>query len=378
MPTPRMSDEVALQALQAYEEHHHSWQAAAESLGIPVSTFQKRLQKARKRNLHLDPAIRNSMEAAGTGMAPKLAWVKTKNEDGTSYSVLLKPDAVDDTDDVLERIAARVEKIRPAPMVKRAVTPSTEYRNFVPLFDVHMSMRVGDYGTHECVERLREGAQKIIGDMPAAECTIIVNGGDFTEQNDPSNLTPQSKHPLAVDMEYDDTADIATDVTVELIEMARQRSDKVIYKALRGNHDPQTARIIRAALRQRYRNDDSVSIEADGIEMFAHVWEGNMLAALHGDLRKAPKDIIMALAARFPGLWAETWFREVFYGHLHHLKTAEFPGMTSHQLRAIAPMGRYATENLFESLSEMVGITYRKGGGRQGTYPHTFKPRHHA
>jgi hypothetical protein len=43
----------------------------------------------------IDPAIRDSMAAVGTGLVPALAWAKTKFEDGTSYSVLLKPAAED-------------------------------------------------------------------------------------------------------------------------------------------------------------------------------------------------------------------------------------------------------------------------------------------
>jgi hypothetical protein len=50
--------------------------------------------------MHLDPAVKDSMDAVGTGMVPALVWAKTKSQDGTSYSTLLKP-VQDDPDDLL-------------------------------------------------------------------------------------------------------------------------------------------------------------------------------------------------------------------------------------------------------------------------------------
>jgi hypothetical protein len=69
-----------------------SQRQAAEALGISRAGLRDRLDRA-KRNI--DPAIQASMTAVGTGLVPALAWAKTKFEDGTSYSVLLKPAAED-------------------------------------------------------------------------------------------------------------------------------------------------------------------------------------------------------------------------------------------------------------------------------------------
>ncbi|KZY52609.1 hypothetical protein A3734_18470, partial [Sulfitobacter sp. HI0054] len=301
-------------------------------------------------------------------------WIKTKSADGISYSVQLKPKTDVEPEDVLERIADRLDNIRPAPAIKRPTQTRSDVRNFIPTSDVHMSMRVGDYGTAECVDRLKAGTADLTERLPPAECTVIVANGDYTEANDPSNLTPQSKHPLAVDMEYDDTTDIAVEVEAWRIEHALTRSDHVIYKALRGNHDPQTARIIRAALKQRYRNEPRVTIETDGIEVFAHAWEGNFIACHHGDLKKNPTEFVLAFATAYPQMWAGAIFRELWVGHLHRLKeiSADQTGMTFNQVRAIAPLGRHAIENLYNSPSEMIGVAYRKGGGRLLTLNHGF------
>lgn len=376
MPTPPLSDELARQALEAVRTHGSKC-AAARALGIPEATFRKRVQVAIERGLakHQDEAIENAMEAVSTNMVPGLVWAKTKNEDGTSYSVLLKPEKESGPtfEEVAERIADRVSKIIPIPAIVRPRAPAKDLLNFLPWFDVHLAGKIGSYGTAEAVERLIEGTKEVLGRAPVTECTIILNGGDFTEQNDPSNQTPQNKHPLSVDGDYDDTTDIATDVTIAAIDFALTRSSRVIYKALRGNHDPNTARILRAALRQRYRKNDRVTIDDQGIDFFAHEFGTNLICAHHGDIKgKQPKDYVMAMAAKYPEAWGRTRFRELWTGHKHHLLTQEFPGMTTYQVRAITPANRYAQDNLFLSESEIQCATYRYAGGRMGYTVHQF------
>lgn len=371
-----LSDDLAREALEAFRTHGSKSQAA-RVLGLPAGTFKNRLKVAIERGMarHQDEAIEAAMDAVSTRMVPGLVWAKTKNDDGTSYSVLLKPEKESGPsyEEVADKIAERLLRVPPAPMLIRPAEVERELLNFLALFDVHLGSRIGSFGTADAVARLMEGARDVIARSPVTETMVILNGGDFTEQNDPSNQTPQSKHPLSVDGEYDDTTDIATDVTVELIEAALQRADRVHYKALRGNHDPHTARILRAALRQRYRDSDRVIIEDQGIDFFAHEWGANLLCGHHGDIKgKSPKDYVMAMAAKYPEAWGRTRHRELWTGHKHHLQVAEFPGMTTYQVRAITPMNRYAEENLFLSGSEIMCVTYRKSGGRAGYAVHQF------
>lgn len=356
-----------------------AYRAAEENLGEAYkafpqhskSGFQRRIAKGKELE-KIDPAIKEAMASVNTDMVPNLAWIKTDGKGNTSYSLQMKPATEESPENIIDRIADRLNDIQPAPYIKRTAKVRSDLLNFVPVFDVHLSMRVGDYGTKEAVDRLITGGRDIFERMPAAETSIIVNGGDFTHQNDPSNQTPQSKHPLPVDGEYDDTTDIATDITVDLIDIALQRSEQVIYKALKGNHDPHTARILRAALRQRYRDNDRVAIDSDGIDFFAHEWGGNLICAHHGDIKRKANDIVLGFAAKYAEAWGRTKYRDLWTGHLHHLKVQEFAGMTSNQVRAICPADRHSIENLYAAQSEMIGVTYQKGGGRYGVLQHVF------
>ena len=348
--------------------------AVGEALGITRKAARNRWDRAQ---LWLDApqGQRDAILHSGldVGIA-KAGWRKVKNDDGTSDSVYWRSPDDEETapEDMAERIAEKMNNIRPAPFIKRPAVTSTKFRNFMPLFDVHMSMRIGDYGTADAVDRLRQGSADLIERMPAAECVIIVNGGDFTHQNDSSNLTPQSKHPLPVDAEYSDTTDAAVETTANMIDASLTRNDHCIYKALRGNHDPATALIMRAALKQRYRNEDRVTIDTDGIDFFVHEWAGNFIAAHHGDIRKNPADMVLGFANKYAEAWGRTVYRDLFTGHLHHLKVQDKTGMSLNQVRAVCPADRHSVENLYQSHSEMIGVIYREGGGVHDRMIHGF------
>jgi len=350
---------------------------AAKALGLDHSTFRRRWQALQAYN-EAPEGIKAALEVSGLDMTnAHSGWRIIQHKDGSRDSVYwVKPkEDGPQPDDIADRIADRLNRVQPAPAIKRPPAARSDLRNFIPLFDVHLSMRVGTYGTAQAVERLRTGTADIVERSPSAECTIILNGGDFTENNDPSNQTPQSKHPLAVDAEYDDTTDIAVDVTAELIETALRRSDHVIYKALRGNHDPATARILRAALKQRYRKNDRVTIETDGMDFFAHEWRGNLICGFHGDIKRNIKDIVLGFADRYCEEWGRTrGSRDLWHGHLHNELVQDIGGMRSNRVRAICPGGRHALENLFSTPSEMLGVTYKAGGGRFGGVIHGFDP----
>jgi hypothetical protein len=182
--TPRQSE-----ILVAFQRNR-SLKATARELEIEPKTVRTALDAIgwdteRRAEYVRDPAIAEAMAAVGTKLQPALAWAKTaKGEDGTSYSVLLKP-APEAPEDIAERIAERMAQIVPIPAIQRPQNPASDKLNFIPVFDVHLGLRVGNFGTAEAVERLKAGFQYVMSSAPMAETTIIVNGGDFTKQAPP-------------------------------------------------------------------------------------------------------------------------------------------------------------------------------------------------
>jgi hypothetical protein len=381
---PGLSASKMLEALDAFEAHPEDKSAAARSIGIDRNTFTNRLQKAQAlgreglmRRLAYetpDPAIADSMKAVGTKLVPAMAWAKTGPDGRIDYSVLLKPQEERLTpEELADRIADRLNRVIAAPVVQKPKQASADLLNFVPWYDVHMGMRAGEYGTAAAVQRLREGTRDVLDRAPMAETLIIVCGGDFTEANDNSAQTPQSKHPLAVDIEFDDLSDIAVDVTIEQIEYGLTKAERVIYQPLKANHDPAMALILRQALRQRYRDNPRFVLK-DGLDMFTHEWEGNLIAAIHGHQKVSkPETLTLSIAARHAKAWGEAKRRELWRGHHHKELTISVPGMRLFQVNPICPPGRYSNENLFTGESDIQCVTYGKGGGRRATTVHIFE-----
>lgn len=374
MPTPKMSLEMMREAWEAYVDAGRSRTRAAHALGLARSTLDHRLNKAKEHGFHLSEGARHVVDRAKLKPSEaKGGWIHDYDEDGKKVGTTRwTADEAELQDDILERIADRMSRVVAAPAIQRPAQTRSDILNFVPLFDVHLGQKVGSYGTADAVTRLQEGFRDVIDRAPAAETVIILNGGDFTEANDNSALTPQSKHPLAVDMDFDDLADVAVDLTVDLIEYAMRRSGRVIYQPLKGNHDPATAVAIRQGLRQRYRDNPRFDMKP-GHDLFTHEWEGNLIAGIHGDQKTSkPEQLTLAIAARHAAAWGMSKRRELWRGHLHKEITVNVPGMRVQQVNPICPPGRYANDNLFTGESDIQAVSYRKGGGRCATTVHIF------
>ena len=343
--------------------------AVAREFDVNEST----VRKSRQRLAMQDPAMQGAMNAIGTGLVPSLAWIKTKaTADAPGYSVMLRPPE-ETPEDIAERIADRMSGIVAAPAVQRPKTCSSDLLNLLPIFDVHLGQRVGSFGTAQAVERLREGFHDVIDRAPRAETMVLLNGGDFTEANDNSAQTPVNKHPLAVDMDFDDISDVAVDVTVEMIDHALTVSDRVVYQGLKGNHDPAMGVVLRQALRMRYRDEPRFEL-LDGMDLFTYEWEGNLLAGVHGHQKVSkPESLTLAIAARHAAAWGNSRNRELWRGHLHNQISIAVPGMTLYQVNPICPPGRYANENLYTGQSDIQCVTYGKGGGRRASTVHIFQ-----
>jgi hypothetical protein len=343
--------------------------AVAREMGVNESTVREAIKRFKAR----DPAMQGAMDAVGTSLVPSLAWIKTKaTADAPGYSIMLRPPE-ETPEDISERIADRINKIVAAPAIHRPAACSSDLLNLLPIFDVHLGQRVGSFGTAQAVERLREGFRDVIDRAPRAETTVILNGGDFTEANDNSAQTPQSKNPLAVDMDFDDISDVAVDVTVEMIDYALTVSERVIYQGLKGNHDPAMGVVLRQALRMRYRDEPRFEL-LDGLDLFTFEWEGNLLAGIHGNQKVSkPESLTLAIAARHAAAWGNSRNRELYRGHNHNQLSVSVPGLTLYQVNPICPPGRYANENLYTGQSDIQCVTYGKGGGRRASTVHIFQ-----
>jgi hypothetical protein len=338
-------------------ETHGSQRAAAKALGIPESTLRHRLSKE-----NVDPALKAAMDNIGTQLVPSVAWVKTKG-----FSVLLRPPVKEPVD----LMAEMVQIFSDIPAVQAQAIPGFsqgELLTLYPLADVHLGMLAWgqetgeDYDTGIAVKRLTTGMQSCVHAAPASSTAIILNAGDFLHANDDTNATPASKHALDTDSRHWRTLEEAIKVTVTLIDLALIKHDKVIYRALRGNHDPSAPPVLTFALAQRYRNEPRVVIEKTPNDFFVYHFGENMICGHHGDKAK-PDRLVGYLADTYAKIWGNTIHRFVWTGHLHHHKSQDFSGMKWEQLRAITARDAYAASHAYSAKSEMLAVTYHRDLG---------------
>lgn len=341
--------------LKAALERNSSVRAAARELGINESTIRKRLKS-------LDPALKNAMDSVGTQLVPSVAWIKTKG-----FSVLLRPPVADPVD-LAAHLATVFADLTPAPYIPGPALVDEDLVTLYPLADVHLGMlswgeETGeDYDTSIAVARLRRGMTACVASAPNAGTAIVLNAGDFLHANDDTNSTPASKHALDTDSRHWRTLDAAVQVTIDLIDMALTKHAHVIYRAMRGNHDPSAPPVLTFALAQRYRNNSRVTIEKNPSDFFVHEFGQVMITAHHGDKAK-PERLVMFFADEHAPVWGRTKHRFLWTGHLHHHKSQDIAGMKWEQLRAVAARDAYASSHAYSARSEMVCVTYHRDRG---------------
>lgn len=360
MPTPPLDEHLKREVLAAFEEHG-SVKRAAEALGLARSTFRNRLAAAR-----LDPAISDSMAAVGTNLVPALAWAKTKSKDGTSYSVLLKPQADDQS--IIDKIRSAFEGIDVAPPIDPPAQVDADLLTLYPLADVHIGMMAWareageDYDTSLACERVRDWVGQCVASAPMAHTAVILGVGDLLHADDQRNVTPRSKHQLDVDTRHFKTIDVTIAALASCVDVALTKHQHIILRILPGNHDTHSHLAVLFALAERYRENPRVEVQKEPSEFFAYEFGTVMLSAHHGDKAKAER-MVLFLADEYPELWGRTRHRFLFTGHLHHHKSQDIGGVQWEQLRAVTPRDAYAASHAYSARAQMQAITYHRDRG---------------
>lgn len=370
MTSPQQQAHLAItdgqqEALDAVQEHG-SIRAAARALGQSYSNFHRKYHTA-KHKIELDPAIQDSMTAVGTGLVPALAWAKTKNPDGTSYSVLLKPQQ-ETPESMAEMMAAAFEGIEPAPPVTPPENVMADLCSVYPLMDVHLGMHAwgretggDDYDLKLALGDMRHAFAKVLAITPQSDTGVLIVGGDFFHADNNNAETPASKHKLDVDGRFDKVVDAGITILVETIDRLLARHDNVIVRALRGNHDENAFRILRVGLSAWYRNEPRVTVDSGPRDLFMYQWGRCALFAHHGDKAK-PQQAALYVSDVCP-FWSETRHRHFLTGHVHHDQAKDVGPLRWESLRAFCPPDAYAASMGYGARRALQSMTFHKQDG---------------
>jgi hypothetical protein len=364
-----------LEALDAFEAHPEDKSAAARSIGIDRNTFTNRLQKAQAlgreglmRRLAYetpDPAIADSMKAVGTSLVPKLAWAKTRSEDGTSYSVLLKPQEM--PEETLDRIREAFEGMAPAAPVIPPEKVAVDLCNVIPLYDVHWGMHAwgaetggDDYDLKHAEADMKRAFEGVLQLIPQGDTAVLLIGGDFYHADDNTAQTPASKHSLDVDGRMHKVIETSIAVLSYVIQRLLERHMNVMVRVLRGNHDEHSHLVLKFALDQRYREEPRVTVDKSPRDLFMFQWGRVGVFGHHGDKGK-PVDFVLKLADVCP-FWTATPHRHAYTGHFHRMEAQRIGGLAWERLDAFAPPDSYGST--WAGRRVLKADTYHKRYGR--------------
>ena len=353
---------------EAYDavKEHGTIRAAARALGTNYSNIHRKYNAA-KLKIELDPAIQESMAAVGTNLIPSITWAKTKNPDGTSYSVLLRPEK-ETPQNALDRIADAFDAIPAAPPIIQSEHSQAGKIAFFPHSDVHIGADIDedrggkDYTPEIAVERLRDGFSQLHASIPPCETAIILNNGDLTHANDDRDVTVKSQHRLKVRGSHRSNLSIATTATAWQIDMALQRSEHVIYRPNRGNHDPNTPDVLTIALGMRYANEPRVTIDTSEREIWVYQKGLVFLSAWHGDKLKAPT-VCANLPGLFPDEFGKSRFWYGFTGHFHGPAQGVHGAIHWWQLPSVCSPDQHSADANYTDDAAMRAMMFCERGG---------------
>ena len=339
----------------------------ASILSISYECAKSRYKRAKKWR-EADPSAQVAASASGANVMPHSYWIK---KDGVS-AYFQSPKEEDSQEDFLERVSEAFKEIpayKPEPV---ELTLNSGLMTVWPMYDLHAGMladseetRGHDYDLSLFKSDVVKSVSRLNSRVPSGGHALVILGGDTLHTNDYSNETPGHKHKLDADSRFEKITDIAIETICHAIEEIASRNARVSVVVLRGNHDESSHIILKAALRQRYRDTNRISFPAvSGAARSDVFWmqHGNvMLAAHHGDKMK-PQTLAMICADQC-GFWSSTRHRFILTGHRHHLRVEDMPGVSHYTMRAFAPSDAYGS-----NFGGMRGLQVMVFYDKQGLY----------
>lgn len=309
---------------------HGSIRAAVKASGIARTTLRHRLD--------LDPAIADGMDAVGTLMRPGLVWAKTKNENGTNYSVLMKPtdpqfpaflehiaETIDDMlngtpHDLPPRFDERIGKLLildPADVHigKLCVVSETGYR----------------YDTAIAEHRLFEGCRQLLekGVHNGATAVVLVIGNDIAHIDSPHRKTT-SGTPQDTDGSIFTIFDAAQTAYIRVIDLALKMQLPVTLIFNPSNHDWVLGFTIARVIQAWFHDHPNVHASKYGVSERHRKYirfGRNLIGFTHGDgAKESDLGSIMTVEARPHMSEADKLY---WYVHHYHHKIRKALGVRS-------------------------------------------------
>lgn len=384
-----LSTQELQQRVDAYREHK-TYALAADAIGVKRSAFGDSIKRAAELGLMGTKPVIPGFAIKSIASKDGDAWVKQVKEHG---EVFVEPEghfvkgvsALVDAEgrtiqkwvktglnaggvDFLETIkSAFADSAIPTLPAPRAFN-SGDLLAVYPIVDLHLGLyawapEVGaDYDLNIASAILKECVRNLVARSANASTALVLDMGDYFHADSSRNQTAKSGNPLDVDGRRGKIAQAGVELTAEVIDLALQKHDRVIYRKLPGNHDEESSPMLAIALSMRYRNNPRVTCLVEHSRHFMYQHGEVMIAATHGDMLKMG-GMSGFMAANWPKVWGATEHRYAYTGHVHHDSVKSGNGVRAESFNTLAAKDAWHAASGYVSARSAVSITMHKTEG---------------
>jgi hypothetical protein len=365
VPTPPLSDEKILRAVQAVERHNGKIEAASEELGIPRQTLQSQLRVGARRGMA--PGHFNSGAAPGYTLAKVTIQ---RNADGQVERTWERQTPATESLELLQEALAAVllDFTGKLPPVAVPESYDRDLLTVIPMGDPHFGLltwakEVGEDFDLKIAESLTFAAvDRLCALTPSSETALLLNLGDFYHADNSNNRTPHSGNSLDVDGRFQLIAQVGLRAMARCIRRLLEKHARVIVRNNRGNHDPHQAFMLSLALDALFSLEPRVTVEMTPASFYYYRFGKTLIGSTHGDGAKLA-DLPLIMATDVPADWAAATWRVWHCGHFHHDQLKDHPGCTVETHRTLATNDAWHKHSGYRSGRDMKALIYHRQHG---------------
>lgn len=358
------------QAYLAAVNEHGSMRAAAKELALAESSIRGAINRLKAN------AARQGFAPGhfDNGVAPGFQMGKVTVQRGPSGEVertweRQSPDQERQDEIMRACVAAMTENIRgTSPPIDKPVNVPDDIMAVFPIGDPHIGLYVwakecGDAFNLDIARDLTLGAvDRLMASAPNAKTAIILLLGDVFHMNDQTNTTPGHKHQLDVDSRFVKVLQVGIETYRHAILRALGKYERVVVKAIPGNHDPQAVWALALTLAAYFSHESRVEVDINPSKFWFYRFGKVLIGSTHGDTCKH-EALPGIMACDRPKDWGETEHRYWYTGHVHSQHVREFPGVICESFRTLAAKDSYAAGHGYRAGRDMVCIVQHKDHG---------------
>jgi hypothetical protein len=283
-------------------------------------------------------------------------WVKTaKVQDDPAFLVEIC------------KAAILADPIPAAPVVKKPKATAAELEVAVVIGDAHFGMlswarETGDDWDVNIARRVHLSAiRQALSLAPPSSRLLLINLGDAVH-SDGNNAQTTAGTRVDVDSRWAKVVEIFVQTMNTAITEGLANHDHVEVVNIPGNHDSQTALMIRMILAAYWRDNPRVTVADNLKTVWGHQFGNSLICAMHGDKTRL-NNIPSLIAEDFRKEWGNTKHTVIYAGHLHHSRKQEFPGIEVEYFRVLCPKDSWhASEGYRSKRSLRCDIWHREYG----------------